>query len=174
MKTKESKARQTLLPHILDQSSASSARPVWTRPGQLSPLSLHRMVLKKIFSVLLIFWLFASACLMTWAGTWKSIFLINSSGIISDCHPPGLFSWMDCVTFRLLFFILFPGRCKGPVCGCAHRNLAYPRQPLFYSDPKKGILGPAPSFCYASDTSNAPFPLKILCVGGVNSSVFRT
>lgn len=133
------------------------------------------MVFKKIFSVLLIFWLLASACLMTLARTWKSIFLINSSGIISDRHPPGLFSWMDCVTFQLLFFSLFPGCCKGPVCCCVQRNLACSRQPLFYSDPKKGLLGPAPpSFSHASDTSNAPFPLKILCVWGVNSSVFKT
>lgn len=70
MKTKESRARQTLLLHILEQSQAPSACPVWTGPGQLSSLSPQNG-LKKIFSVLLIFWLLALACLMTSAGTWK-------------------------------------------------------------------------------------------------------
>ena len=60
------------------------------------------------------FWSFGS---LPWHVLWlqpepgRSIFLINSSGIISDCHPPGLFSWMDYVTFLLLSSSLIPACC---------------------------------------------------------------
>lgn len=142
------------------------------------------------------FWSFGSLpwhVLWLWPEPGRSIFLINSSGIISGCHPPGLFSWMDYVTFLLLSSSLIPECCCDLFAavptkllfapGSLHpiATLQQPKRACHYSAFPVYLVRFYMYFSHASDTSsageqccNALFPLDILCVWLVNSSTFKT